>query len=114
VLGQVLVVAMTQETNLMRTVVPPKAKRVTVVVLEPMALGASSALLVHVAAPVSVALMHRTPDRGRDMARGRGGVGLQESPPGSARLRVAPGFESFEFLGDGLLDDRGQVAVWHL
>jgi hypothetical protein len=30
---------------------------------------------------------------------------------GSGRLGEAPGFEPFELLGDGSLDDRGDVAV---
>ena len=86
----------------------------TVVVFEPSALRASPALRVHVAASVSVALMHRPPDRGRNVPRGWGGIGLREPLPGSLRPGESLGFEPFELLGDGLLDDRGQIAVGHL
>ena len=33
---------------------------------------------------------------------------------GALVLRVAPGLDPLELLGDGSLDDRGQVAVRHL
>ena len=88
---------------------------------EVVALLASSALLVHVAASVSVALTHGTPDRRGDMAR----VGnraciffsccylfrLYGTLAVCFRPREAPGFEPFELLGYGLLDGRRQVAV---
>jgi len=47
--------------------------------LEPVSLGASSIALVDVAAAVPVALPHGTPDGGREVARGRGGI--SRSPP---------------------------------
>ena len=59
---------MTGLVNVLRAVVTAKAKGVEVVELEPIALGASSAVLVHVSASVSVALAHGTLDRSRDMA----------------------------------------------
>ena len=68
-LGQIRVVAPTRQANIGQAVVTPHTKGVKVVIFEPVALGASSTLLVHVAASVPVALTYRTPDCGRDMAR---------------------------------------------
>jgi hypothetical protein len=84
---------------------------------EPVALRAPSTLLVHVAASVSVALTHGTPDRRGDVARRGWWVEapfrfrLRKAFAGSPRLCEASGLEPFELLGDGLLDDRGQIAV---
>jgi hypothetical protein len=114
VLGQVGVVDATHEPNILWTVVAPQTEGVPMVELEMLAFWASSALLIHVAASACVALVHRPPDGGRDVARGRGRRGLRESLPGSRRLGEAPGFEPFELLGDGLLDERSQVAVRYL
>jgi hypothetical protein len=46
------------------------AKRVPMVVLETVALRTSAARLVHVAASAPIALVHLSPDRGRNVARG--------------------------------------------
>ena len=46
------------------------------------------------------------------MWRDAGDVSVSREPlAGSADLGVAPGFEPLELLGDGPLDDRGEVAV---
>jgi hypothetical protein len=112
-LGQVLVVGVTHEEDVLRPVVPANAKGMSVVVLEPVALRATSTPLVYIAASVPVALVHRTPDRSGDVARGRGGIGLRQTLPGSARPGVALGFQPFELLSHRLFDDRGQVSVGH-
>jgi hypothetical protein len=114
VLGDVRVVGTTQQTDVLRAVVTAKAERVPMVELEPVALGAASTLLVQVAASASVALTHGTPDCGRDVARRGRGLGLREPLSGSLGPGEAPGLEPFELQGDGLLDDRGQIAVRYL
>jgi hypothetical protein len=92
-------------------VIPSHTEGVSVVELEPVPRGAAPTLLVDVAAAVAVALAHGTPDGGRNVARRRRRVGASELLAGSAGLGVAPGFEPFELLGDGTLDDRGEVAA---
>src|SRR6266496_1920822 len=118
-LGQVGVVGVTYQSDVRHLVVAPQAERVPMVEFEPVALLTASTLIVHVAASVSVALTHGTPDRRRNVAR----VGnsaciffchlfrLCGTLAVCLRPREAPGFEPFELLGDGLLDDRRQVAV---
>ena len=71
VLGQVAVVGRAQEADVLGTVIPSHAEGVSVVELEPVPRGAASALLVDVTAAVAVALAHRTPDGGGDVARRR-------------------------------------------
>jgi hypothetical protein len=90
------------------------AKRVPMVVLETVALRTSAARLVHVAASAPVALVHLSPDRGRNVARGGCGIGLAQGLPRTARLREAPALEPFEFFGHGPLDDRCEIAVRNL
>ena len=114
VLGQVLVVHLTHQTDVMQAVVTAEAVRVPVMELEPITGRASSALLVHEAASAPIALVHSASHRGRNVARGGRGAGLRQTLPRAARPGEAPGFEPFELLGDGLLDDRGQIAVGHL
>src|SRR2546425_324914 len=115
-LGQVGVVGPTHQPDVPHAVLTPKAERVPMVELEPVALRTASSLLVQVAASVSVALTYGTLDGRGDVSRGgnsacifvfrlRGAVAVCLHP------REAPGFEPFELLGDGLLDDRRQVAV---
>src|SRR6266446_6556207 len=117
-LGQVGVVGATHQPDVPHAVLTPMAERVPMVELEPVALLAPSALLVHVAASVSVALTHGTLDGRGDVARGgnsacfslcllrlRGAFAVCLRPPQATRL------EPFELFGDGLLDDRRQVAV---
>ena len=89
------------------------AKRVPVMELEKAARGASTTLPVHVAASPAIALVHDAPHRGRDVARGRRRVAVGEALPRGVRLREAPGFEPLELLGDGVFDDRAEVAVGH-
>ena len=86
----------THQADVPHAVITAKPEGVPMVEFESGALLAASSLLVHVAASVSVALTHGTLDGG-------GNVALR--PPQATRL------ESFELLGDGLLDDRRQVAV---
>jgi len=57
-----------RETKVGWAVVSAHAKRVSMVELEPVSLGAASTALVDVAAAVAVALTHGTPDGGRDVA----------------------------------------------
>src|SRR6185295_2319098 len=87
----------------------------TMVEFEPVALLAPSTLIVYVAASVSVAHTHGTPDGRGDVARGgrwvEPRVRLRASFAGSAGPREAPGLEPFELFADGLLNDRGQIAV---
>jgi hypothetical protein len=94
-------------------VVTAESERVPVVELEPLARRASSPLFVHVAASASVPLVHRSLHRGRDPARRGGGLALRERLSRRLGPGEAAGFEPLELLGDGLLDDRGQVAVGH-
>ena len=81
--------------------------------LEPLARRASSPLVVLVAASASVPLVDGSLHRGRDLARRGGGFALRERLPRRPGPGEAPGFEPLELLGDGLLDDGGQVAVGH-
>ncbi len=69
-LGQVGVVGATHQPDVRHAVVTPKAERVPMVEFEPVALLTPSTPLVHVAASVSVALTHGTPDGRGDVARG--------------------------------------------
>ena len=111
-LGQVTVVAPTHQGDVGDRVVTA-AERVPVVELEPLARRASSPLFVLVAASASVPLVHGSLHRGRDLARRGGGLALRERLPRRLGPGETPGFEPLELLGDGLLDDRGQVAVGH-
>ena len=69
-LSQVGFVDVTRQPNVCHAVVTAKAERVPMVVFEPVTLGTPSTLLVHVAASVSVALTHGTPDGGGNVTRG--------------------------------------------
>jgi hypothetical protein len=113
VLGQILIVGMTHEENVLQPVVTPEAIGMPVVALEAAALGATSTPLVHIPTSVPVALLDRTPDCRRDVARGRGAIGLGWTLRASARPGVALGFQPFELLRHGLLDDRGQISIGH-
>jgi hypothetical protein len=57
-----------QKMNVAGTVISSHAEGVSVVELEPVPRGAASTLLVHVATAFAVALAHRTPDSGGDVA----------------------------------------------
>ena len=85
-----------------------------VVELEAVALGASSSAGVHEAASTLVALVNPTPNRGRNMPGGRVRTDLGRALPGRARPTESSGLQSLELLGDGLLDDLGEIAVRHL
>jgi hypothetical protein len=113
-LGQVGVVGATHQPDVRHAVVTPKAERVPMVEFESVALLAPSSLFVYVAAAVSVALTHGTPDPRGDVARGRHGACifcLRGALAASLGVSEATGLEPFELLGDGLLDDRGQISV---
>jgi hypothetical protein len=89
-----------------------------VVVLESVALGASPAVVLHEAASTSVAPVDGTSDRGRDMPGGRvrtdpGRVILRRALPRRARPTESSGLQPLELLGDGFVDDRGEIAVRH-
>ena len=99
--------------RVVRGVGPAQRERVPVVEFEPVACGASATLLVDVAAPSTVPLVDGPPDRGREMARGGRHIALREPLAWSLRPGEAAGFEPLELLGDGLVDDPGQVAVGH-
>ena len=94
-------------------VVTAVAERAPVVELEPLARRASSPLFVLVAASASVPLVDGSLHRGRDLARGGGGLALRERLSRRLGSGETPGFEPLELLGDGLLDDRAEVAVGH-
>ena len=87
------------------------AEGMSVVELEPVPRGAAPTLLVDVAAEVAVALAHRTPDGGGDVSRRGRRIGAASPLRGAHGLRVAAGLEPLELLGDGPVDDRGEVAV---
>jgi len=83
---------------------------------EVVALLASSTLLVHVAALVSVALTHGALDGRGDVAGGGRRARLclshlRGTPAGSSRPPQATSLEPFELLGDGLFDDHCQITV---
>jgi hypothetical protein len=113
-LGQIQVVSPTGQANPFRIVVSSKGKRLDVVELEPVTLRASSALLVHVAASASVALPHRPPDGGGNPTRRTGSICPREPLPRVLRRGETAGFEPFQLLGHGLLDDGRQIAVGDL
>jgi len=112
-LGQVPVVALARERDVGNRVVTAVAERAPVVELEPLARRAPSPRFVLVAALASVPLVHGSLHRGRDLARGGGGLALRERLPRRLSLGETPGFEPLELLGDGLLDDGAEVAVGH-
>jgi hypothetical protein len=114
--GQVGVVGAAHQPDVLDAVITTQAERVPVVELEPVALLAPSALIVHVPASLSVTLTDGTLDgRGNVAGGGRRARRRLLDPwgalAGSLRSPHATCLEPFEFLGDGLLDDRRQVAV---
>src|SRR5207344_2623571 len=98
-LGYVAVVARAQEADVGSAMVAAHGERVAMVELEPVPFGATSTALVDEAAAIPVALVHSTPHGGRDVARGRGGIGVREPLAGRIRLGVAPSLEPLELLG---------------
>jgi len=112
-LGQVTVVALAREGDVIGRVVTAAAERAPVVELEPLARRAPSSLFVLVAASASVPLVHGSLHRGRDLARAGGGFALRERLPRRPGPSETPSFEPLELLGDGLFDDRADVAVGH-
>ena len=103
----------TREGDVGDRVVTAVPERAAVMELESLARRAPSPLFVLVAASASVPLVHGPLHRGRDLACRGGGLALRERLPRRLGPGEAPGFEPLELLGDGLLDDRGQVAVGH-
>jgi len=93
-------------------VLTAKGERVPMVEFELVAFLATSTLLVHVAASAAVAFIHGTPDGRGDVARGRNGACifcLRGAFARTPRPRKATSLEPFEFLGNRMFDDRGQV-----
>src|SRR6266568_3112270 len=120
-LGPVGVVGVTHQPDVRHLVVAPQAERVPMVEFGVVALLASSTLLVHVAALVSVALTHGALDGRGDVAGGGRRARLclshlRGTPAGSSRPPQATSLEPFELLGDGLFDDRPRPdhrrALW--
>ena len=112
-LGKVGVVAPTHEPNVLHGVVAAEAERVPMVEFEPVSLRTPSTA----ARPRSGIGLRRAHARhaGRPRGCGAGGevASVSRGPCPGSRPREAPGLEPFELLGDGLLDDRGQIAVRH-
>ncbi len=81
------------------------------VVLEPVAGRAPSALLVDEATTAPVPLVHGPADGGRDVARGGLRPGLREVLAGGLGETEAAGLEPLELLGDGVFDDGGEVGA---
>jgi hypothetical protein len=92
----------------------PQSIRMPVVILEPVTLRAPPALVVDVAASPSVTRVNRPPDRGGYVPRTSRNVRARDLLPGSLRRAKAPGFEPFQLLGHGLLDDLGEIAIGDL
>jgi hypothetical protein len=82
-----------------------------VVELEPGALGAAPALRVYEAAAPAVSLVHCAAHSSRDVARGRGRIRCRGHLARRRSLSEAAGLEPFQLLGDGLVDDLGEIAV---
>jgi len=61
------VVRAAHQADVLRILPPAAGVRIPMVILEPVTLRAAAPLLVHEAAPASVALVHDTPNRGRDV-----------------------------------------------
>jgi hypothetical protein len=95
------------------TVVATAGEGLLVVELEVVASGAAAPEPVPAGTAAPVALVHRPPDCGRDVARGGGGVGFGEIPPGRTGLGKPLRFDPLQLLGDGDVDDAGQIAVGH-
>ena len=115
-LGEVAVVGWAQQADVLGAVIAAHAVGASVMELEPVPLGAASALLVDEAATLGVARAHGAAHGCRDVARWPGAVAVRDRLAGSGLagsgcLGEAPGLEPFELLGDGSLDDRGDVAV---
>lgn len=89
----------TDQGDVCHAVDSAEAERVTVVKLEAPLLGTPSTAVVHVAAPVSIAVTHGTPNSRGDV------FAADLRPPEATSL------EPFEFLSDGLLEDDGEIAV---
>jgi hypothetical protein len=112
-LGEVAVVGPAHQANVVGVVAASEREGMTVVIFEVVTLGASSAVGVHEAASTSVAPVDGTPHRGRNMPGGRVGTAPAGVLPGRARPTESSGLQSLELLGDGLFDDRGEIAVRH-
>ena len=81
------------------------------VVLQSMPLRAAAILGVDVTASPPVALPDRSSYRRGDVSRRCCGVRRREAFPRCLRRATTPGFQAFQLLGHGPLDDRRQVPV---
>jgi hypothetical protein len=110
-LDKVPVVGPPHQADVVQIVAASEPEGVPVVVLEALALGASSAVGVHEAASTSVAPVNRTPNRSGNMPGGRVRAYAGRVLPRRARPTESSGLQPLKLLGDGLLDDRGEIAV---
>jgi hypothetical protein len=95
-LGERAVVLRAEQADVHRAVIAAHAERQAVVELELLSLGAALALPVDEAAALAVALAHRAPHRGGNVAPATGCVGPRERLARSDRLSETPGFQPFE------------------
>jgi hypothetical protein len=113
-LGLVLIVSPSAKLDLVRVVIAPASKRVSVVVLELTGIGAGAApprCLVHKGALSAIALEDRAPDRGRDVARARRRVGVLQGLLRLVSRAEASALQLAEEQLHGLVHDLGQIAI---
>jgi hypothetical protein len=82
-----------------------------VVILETVALRAPSALAIDIAASSFVTRVNGAPDRRGYVPTACRSVCTREFLPRSLRRAEAPGFEPFQLLGHGLVDDGSQIGI---
>jgi hypothetical protein len=101
------------QANVVGVVAASEREGMSVVILEAVTLGASAAVGVHEAASTSVAPVDGTPNRSGNMPGGRVRTARGRVLPKRARPAESSGLQPLELFGDGLLDDRGEIAVRH-
>ena len=92
-LRHVEVVGSTRESNIGHASIAAEAVRVVVMVLEPVALGTSSAVVSYIGALSAITFPNDTPHRGRDAALTQRRVGIFDILSRTIRFTETLGFE---------------------
>ena len=102
---------MTHESNIFHASIAAEAIRIVVMVLEPVALRTSPAVLRSVRALSPVTNPYGTLHRGRDAAFTRRRVCVFDVLFWTIRFAETLGFEPLEFFAHGRVDNRSQVTA---